>query len=107
MAKPRRRLEVRQIASIKAAAMSGSYSVGEIATYHQVSKSTVQAIIDGAHSGVDPAETPPPIPRRRIPAAEVQADARLLRARGYTLAQVAGAIGVSESTVRRQLVAVR
>lgn len=87
------------VAEIKGAA-TGGIPIREIARRYSVSASTAWRIVRG-HRGADiePAEVD-------APALDVDAladDARTLKARGLTCAEVADQLGVSERTVRRWL----
>jgi len=94
------RLSKEQVAEIKAC--EGVYSVGDVARYYNLSKSTVHDIWTGVlHRDVEPADDVAEIPTKRVRAIVIEEDAPVYLQRGYDYKRCAEALGIHVTTLRR------
>jgi hypothetical protein len=81
---------------------NGVYTLADTARHFNVAKPTVQRMWEGeVYGNIRPDKDAPNIERTTFPAEWLRPDISILRARGYTLAEIAGLLNISLSTVNR------
>lgn len=98
----RRKLTTDEVARMKAC--EGIYSIGDVAHYFGVSKTTVHYAWSGKrHSEIEAADDIEDIPTSRVRREVIEEDAPVYLARGYDYDRTAEALGISKRTLYRYL----